>query len=1073
MAYISKSFIDKIHQDGDLVKLLDAFLPNKLQPSGANFKTRSPFNDDKTASFLVSPAKGIWKCYSSGKGGNSVVSFLMQYKGLEYPEAIEAVAKAMHLEVTYDDTKMSKAYQEKQEKKQALQPLLNSSVNNYHQVFLNLDNNHPAKREVYVKRGYTDEIVEKYQIGFAPKGRLIYDLCKDIARLEDAKSLGIVGDYGDKYQDRVIYPIVTNKGATNIPVGMAGRYLGAEKKYAKWINSAESILYNKSKVWYGLEFAKEEIVKTKTAYIVEGYNDVISWQTNALLNTISPCGTAIALDQILLLRKFCDKVILCLDPDKAGRASAIKHIPLFLIHGFRVEILELPDTDPDDFVRVYKKELLKDEEFFTRTILEFQEDGFALLIKEQIQNKKQLDKSKNAKVLCKTIEEIPDDSIKIIYSEWLSKESGVKITQIKNWIKEFEAERKALFEESNTEVVLNSDSVYVLPHDVKESVETLRPTIEKYQMFQANNQIWMQTNFDEPPFRFKSVSNFSIDIIQHMQDEKFPMKLIRIKNIFNKEKIFDIQSEAINTPMAFDNAVTAHGNFLFKGGRNEHQKLRAFLFDRMGTGRKIDVLGWQPEGFWCWNNQVDIPGKEKIDINDNGVFKFNEISYYVPSANDIYKQNAFKYEAQKKIMCMEPQVTFTDYTAQVIKVHRNHGITGILFSIASAFQDIVTKKLGNFPMLFLYGPASSGKDQLAEICQGFFGHPQTAINLEGGVSTIKAQVREFAQFCNMISHLSEYKNGDSKLDGVLKGLWDRRGYKRGNIDSHVGTESIPILSSVILTGNYTPDAEALITRLVWEEMSKTVFDDEEIKEYDKLIDMTKNGISGFTTDIVKHRNLVEKNFTRVFRELKATLGERMPEAKSRMISNAAVLCTFYQLFQNELIFPFSLADVMTHFQKGIDVQTRKLNTASIVNRWWDCFLASMRGTLADQLRVGRDFKIEGDRIYFNYTNSYNKIQRQWFTQYKDNAPGKTVMKDALVKEQSYIDDVKSVRMGKGAMAPNTSACVFNINTLQVAEELKYAVEFQNNENSLFGNQETPATPDIFNDTMKDFLELDD
>ena len=1056
MPYIKRDFIEKIEEESDLVQIIQEFV--QLKKTGANYKGLSPFSSENTPSFTVSPAKSLWKDFSTGKGGSSPVSFIMEKTGCTFPEAIEYIAKKLGYEVEYEDSKAAEAYLKKQEKKQELTPLLQAAINKYHELFFKLPEDHPAKKEIYDRRKYDDATVKKYKIGYAPGNNFLYNLCVEKGIKAEALEIGLISDRGDVYYDRVIYPILEKKGARLYPVGLAGRTLSPDKKQAKWINSKDSILYNKETVWYGMDVARDAIAKKSEAWIVAGYNDVIAWQNNNLLNTVAGCGTAISEKQVKILKKLCSKVIFCMDPDKAGKASVLKYIPVFLAEGFRVELLELPGLDPDDFVRLYAKTVEKE----TLSPLDdetLRTDGFKYLLDNYIAGSK-VSKARGAKKLVETVAKIEDEAMRSIYTEWLAKESGVKIADIKAWIKKELLDNKVEIKAKDGRVDFTDLEMYIIPAEVKTPLEKLLPTIKKYQLFMAANQIWCQSK-DGPPYYFHSVSNFSIDIIQHMQDEKFPLKLLRIKNIHGHEKIFDCPSEAINTPMAFDNAVTAHGNFLWTGGRQDHQKLRAYLFDGMGTGRKIDVLGWQPEGFWCWNNGVTFPERETQEVNENGVFEEGGVSYYVPSANEIYKRNAFKYDAQKKVVIIEPAVSFQNYAAQMLLVHRNHAITAVLFSIASAFQDIVVKELGNFPMLFLYGPASSGKDQLAECCQSFFGYPQTAINLEGGVSTIKAQVREFAQFSNMISHLSEYKTGDSKLDGVLKGLWDRRGYKRGNIDSHVGTESIPILSSVIMTGNYTPDAEALITRLLWEEMSQSLFNEDEVREFDKLADMTKHGISGFTNLILKQRKTVELNFLHKFRELKATLNERMPDAKSRMISNTAVLASFYQLFDDVLSFPFSFADMLKHFQTGIDTQTRKLNSASTINRWWDCFLASMRGTTADQLRIGRDFKLEGYRMYFNFTNCYNKIQRQWWLQYHDTAPGKTIMMDTIRKDEAYIEDAKSVRMGIGKDSPNTSACIIDLNRIPVTEEIKHAVEFQLNENSLFDR--SPVTPKDEND----------
>lgn len=1059
MASISRQFIDRIKEEADLVAIIDQYLSQPLKKAGSVYKARSPFTKERTASFTVSPTKGIWKDFSSGKGGNNAISFVMAKTGCSYPEAIHEIARKMNLEVEYDDSKAAKQYMEKQQKKENLRPLLQSTINKYHKLFLELPAYHPAKVEVYHNRQYTDQIVKDYKIGFAPEAKkTIYNLCVEVGRKEDAKEIGLITDYGDRFRNRVIYPIFQDKAGYKYPVGMAGRDLSNEPKAAKWINSSESVLYTKSKVLYGLDVALPEIVKKKEVWLVEGYNDCIAWQINGIKNTVAPCGTAITEAQIKFLRRHCDRVVLLLDPDKAGIKSMLENTPLFLEAGFRTEVVLLPDYDPDDFVRAYKKSIDKYglKEFDTDQDL--RQDGFKLLLQHKILGKKGVTLSKNTKELCQTIANIPDDFIQTTYSKWLAEESKITITQINKWIKAFteETQKEVLSEQAKRS--LSAKCLYELPKQVKEPLDELLPTIEKYQMFVASNQIWMQSNFDEPPFKFKSVSNFSIEIIQHMQDEEFPMKLIRIKNIHNHEKIFDIPSEVINTPQKFEDAVTAHGNYFWKGGRNEHQKLKAYLFDKMGTGRKVSILGWQPEGFWCWNNQVTVPGQDSIQIDKNGVFIKDKVSYYVPAANQIYKDNVFKYQPQKKVIVKQSELNFNDYSTQVIKVHRNHGITALLFSIASMFQDIVAEHTaGSFPMLFFYGPASSGKDQLAAICQSFFGIPQTALNLEGDASTIKAKIIEFAQFMNMICHLSEYKPDIPKLDGILKALWDRIGYKRGNIKEKFGQDIVPILSSVIMTGNYTPESEALITRLVYEEMSKAVFTDEEVKEYDKLSDMTKQGISHFTVEILQHREMVSLNFKRVYRALKETYIARFPEAKSRMITNISVLTAFYDMFKDVLQFPFNMLDITNHFEKGIEAQIRKLTSASIINRWWDCFLASMRGTLADQLRVGHDFKLEGNRLYFQFTNCYNKIQRQWWSQYHDTAPGKSVMMDAIRKDQSYIEDIKSVRMAAGRDAKSTSACVVELNALPITDELKFAVEFQLNENSLF--DKPPATPD--------------
>lgn len=1080
MGYIKPHIVDKIYEASDTKQVLDDYV--KLQKKGANFVGKSPFTDEKTGSFTYSPAKGIWKDFSSGKGGNNAVSFLMAKEQVSYVDALEMLAKKFSVTVEYDNSDWAKEHHEQQIKKEDLRPVLESTIRKYEEAFQKLPQSHPAKQEVFEKRGYTQATAEKYRIGYAPKGgSFLYEMVAKVGRLEDAKELGLISEKTakDKWQNRVIYPLIERKGTSFFAVGLAGRKLDTNKKFPKWLNSKDSLLYKKETYWFGMDKAREQIVKAGEAWLVEGYNDVISWQENGILNTIASCGTAIARKQMRILKKLCDKVVLCFDPDSAGREAMLRYIPEFIRLGFRVQIVELnPAVDPDDFIRFWKNSNIKYSKETVSTPnkrewedvtpvfsledlgtnQDYRDDGFKFMMEEAFKGKDEIEIAQEAKELTQLITFIEDEAMRSIYTDWLQKESKVKKTDLNKWMKAKTEVQEFLRPEQ--------DEFYRIPKVVKEPLEKLRPIIERYQLFQANDQIWVQ-NEQGPPYGFTSVSNFSIDVIQHMEHEKSPMKLVRIRNIFGHERVFDMISSDLNTLQAFENAVTNHGNFRWKGGRKEHEILKTYLFDRMGTGRKIDVLGWQPEGFWAWNNKVDIPGAGDIMLDENGVFDYQDVSYYVPSANQIYRKNLYKYEAQKKIICKRSQASFQNLCIQIEKVHRTHGILGILFSVASIFQDVVVSNINSFPMLFLYGPASSGKDQLADVCQNFFGNPQTAINLEGGISTAKAQIREFAQISNMISQLSEYKNGDPKLDGMLKGLWDRRGYKRGTLDSHVSSESIPILSSVIMTGNYAPDQEALITRLIWCVMDKTTFTDQEDKNYQVLSDMVKHGISGFTSDFLNHRAFVEENFKNQYRNFKTTLAQRRPEANSRMIQNLSVLGTFYQMFNDKFSFSFNLKKLMEIFEDTIDTMMNKMTSASIINRWWDCWLSSMRGSIGDQLRVRQDFKVEGDKVYFNFTSCYNRIQRQWFSQYKDNAPGKGIMQDALQKDKAWVSKKNSERLAPGRDARSTSVYIVSLNELPIADELMLAVDFQLNESSLFDNPDTngqismsqpPATP---------------
>lgn len=582
---------------------------------------------------------------------------------------------------------------------------------------------------------------------------------------------------------------------------------------------------------------------------------------------------------------------------------------------------------------------------------------------------------------------------------------------------------------------------YELPKEVTTPINELIEDIEKYRMFIANHQIWMMQG-DTKKSYFKSVSNFEIEIIQHMQDEKTPLKLVRIKNTFNQEHVFDIPSEKLNTPQKFDDTITGFGNFLWFGSAKDFQTLRAYLFDKMGAGKKIDCLGWQKENeIWIWNNRVNLCNGHSLEIDSNGIFKHNDSSYYIPSANKIYKNNPFKFDSQKNVCLFKAAVPLEVYLQKMMEVHRHHSITAILFTISSIFQDIIVKEVKGFPILFLQGLTSSGKDQLSNCCQSFFGKPQAAINVEAGVSTAKAHIREFAQFSNIICQFSEYKNGDKQLDGILKGIWDRNGYKRGNIDSGVATDTVPILSSLILTSNYFPDDEPLITRLLWVDMNKNEFTKAEIEKYNELADITNQGISSYTDEILHCRKLFNEKFIEEFRKSKETFSELIPNIPSRFSTNYSILSATFKVLKDVVKFPFTQSETMQYFQRCIESQMNKMKSTSIINKWWDCMLIAVKTNNENKLEFDKDIKIEGNNLYFNFTNSYNKIQRQWYLQYKESIPSKVIIQEQIKKDKSFIETKSSFRFGTGKDGSNTSAYVIDINLLPVAEEFNDAISF--------------------------------
>ena len=1054
---IKSSVIDKLYE-ADLCQAIGRVYTDasyKIRNNGTA-EGCSPFKNERTPSFKVSNVKNIWKDFGSGKVGTSIIDFIQAYKGVDFLEAVKIACESLNIPIEYE--KETDEQKEKRAQKQSLTQILKKTAEIYRQNFMSLPPESEAKKYM-LSRNFTDEIVDNFGIGYALAG--LYEAFKEQAIVSDGEALGLLrknnqGNYYDFFKGRIIFPISDKYGHC---VGFGGRILTNDKKQPKYINSAESDLFDKSNLLYGFHLARNTIANTGEVYLVEGYTDVMRMHQIGFANTVATLGTALTPQHLAQLKKLCRKVIIFRDSDSAGQTAAERDLQLILQAGLFAELVVFPSEDKEDPDSIGQRpnavELIKysRNDAILHLIGESYRTALDRYTEKHGERKKPLllpeDKKNLTELAGKLVGCIPDDTTREAYTEQLKELFKIKIAPQPP--KGEKPEKQYLkYTDNNLQITPlrgnggSNDGLldnYLFPDEVEDPYLYKNEIIE-YGLFQHHNRIYTSAGKEGKEY-FMSISNFSIEIVQHMQDEKFPMKLIRICNIYGSEKIFDILSDKINSLPSFKNVVTSFGNYYFSGTPSQHERLLRYLFDRMGTGRKISILGWQTEGFWAWNNKIVIPQGEDIVLDKTGLFNYQKTCYYIPSANANYENNAFMYGAQKRFKSTDTSLAPPEYFRQMYKVHRSHAITAILFGIGAFYQDIIVSGTGFYPLLFLYGPASTGKDNLCEAVQSLMGIPQTAIQLEGGASTIKAQIREFSQFSNGISQLSEYKRGNPQIDGVLKGLWDRRGYKRGTIESPVATEEVPILSATILTGNDCPDAEALITRLLWEEMKQQEFDDEAKKQYNVLKDMCKKGISGMADFFIHKRDFFADKFLETYREAKRnfTKGELFKNVPSRITDNLSVLRAVFNIFKNDWIFPFTEEEMLAHFEIMVDSQRKKIETDSAANRFWDCILVCMRLTQGEALRMGINLREEGGYLSFNFSTVYSIVQRQWFIQYRENAPSKTELRRQIKEAESFVGEEKAVRINLTINSP-TSAIKVNINKLPIRAELIAEIENQ-------------------------------
>ncbi|TJY37003.1 DNA primase [Pontimicrobium aquaticum] len=407
---ISKSTIDKVFETARVEEVIGDFV--NLKKSGSNFKGLSPFSEERSPSFMVSPVKQIWKDFSSGKGG-TVVSFLMEHEHFTYPEAIKYLAKKYNIEI--DETEQTNEQKEEASERESMY-LVSEFANTYFQNIMHkTDFGKSIGLSYFKERGFTDEIIKKFQLGYALDEWQAFtdEAIKKGYQLKYLEKTGLTIVKGekqfDRFKGRVMFPIHSMSGRV---LGFGGRILGTNKKAAKYLNSPESDIYHKSKVLYGIYYAKQSIAKEDNCYLVEGYTDVIQFYQKGITNVVSSSGTALTPEQIRLINRLTKNITVLFDGDAAGIRASLRGIDLILEQGMNVKVCTFPDgEDPDSFAKKHSYEELA--EYLKTNAKDFIAYKASLLM-EEVQNDP-VKKAALIRDMVTSISKIPDRIQKEIY----------------------------------------------------------------------------------------------------------------------------------------------------------------------------------------------------------------------------------------------------------------------------------------------------------------------------------------------------------------------------------------------------------------------------------------------------------------------------------------------------------------------------------------------------------------------------------------------------------------------------------------------------------------------------------
>ncbi len=447
---LDQSTIDKIIDAANIVDVVSEYVT--LRRSGASYKGLCPFHDDKTPSFYVSPAKGLCKCFSCGKGGNAV-HFIMEQEQLGYYDALKFLAKKYGIEVV--ERELTDAEKQSQSERESMFAVNEWASNYFHSAMLENEDGRAVGLAYFRSRGFRDDIIEKFRLGYclsAPDA-----MCKE-ARRKGYKEDFLIktglcyrrddGTLRDRYRDRAMFPWFSVSGKI---VAFGGRVLDARTKGVnqKYINSPESDIFRKSRELYGIFQAKKAIAKEDCVYMVEGYTDVISMHQCGVENVVANSGTALNEAQIKILHRFTSNITLLYDGDNAGIHAALRGTDMLLAEGMNVKILLLPDgDDPDSFARKHTATEFK--EYVAANQTDFIIFKTNLLMSDA--GRDPIKRSQLIQNIIKSISVIPEEIVRSTYLHECSEILGVdEQLLLRETTKNRKAERERIAKEKERE----------------------------------------------------------------------------------------------------------------------------------------------------------------------------------------------------------------------------------------------------------------------------------------------------------------------------------------------------------------------------------------------------------------------------------------------------------------------------------------------------------------------------------------------------------------------------------------------------------------------------------------------
>ena len=886
-----------------------------LKREGANYKCCCPFHGEKTPSFVVSPSRNLAHCFGGCAETYDAISFVMRKNSMTFYEAVEYLAGKLHIQ--YEKKEQTPEEREAQHKAEQLMAANRAA----HEWFMDRLADSPGARDYCKGRDWNDQTLADFGVGYAPAKGGLYDYLTGKGwKREVLQEAGLVkisedGRYYDTFRERLIFPLYSSTGQL---VGFSGRYIGEKAEVAKkikYLNTAETPIYQKRAVLFGWYQAARKVSVSQSVVICEGNPDVLRLSQIGVTNAIAPCGTALTDEHIDFLKsRKVKNVILAGDMDESGIKASIKHGIDFVKAGMGVRIIQWSYTkganppDPKDPDEYFLRLPNSWEEVMSRDTHDF----------------------------------IPWYCAHLMQGKTSQAEVSSVITEVAQLLAYCDATAVEMFLESFTKQYKNNKiwrQEYFKAKNAKDRKEVeqndkTKDMLARYGFYVKDRCYYGAgaTTSDRP------WSNFVMEPVLHIRDERNARRIFRVVNETGHEEIVKFQQSELVSFTDFKRILESAGNYIWKVSAAELTQLKTYLYDDTPSADEIRQLGWQKRwGFYAFGNGgLDGDRFEKAD--KYGVFKMNGRRFYLPGCAADTSANTQGYQIDRKFTYLEANdITLQEYVSLLVTVFGENAKVAFCFLLATLFKDIVTHVTTSFPILNLFGPKGTGKSQLGHSLTSFFYTDYTAPNLAG--STKAALAEAVAEVSNAVVHLDEYKKDlPPDKQEILKGLWDGTGRTRINLDNDKRRETTAVDCGVVVSGQEMPTADiALFSRMVFLTFNKTTFSDIEKQNFERLTRIEKRGLTHLTAQLLNLRPSFQGGYRTAWDDTVSDLSElaRTAAVEDRTLKNWATILAAFRVLDPMLNLGFHYDEMLSLCARMCVDQNAKTRQSNEMAGFWE------------------------------------------------------------------------------------------------------------------------------------------